>query len=270
MHERSSIKDILSDKKRVLAAFVAACALTSLGIKGCDYTHDKLHPTIGVGVKDDDVTELAELLERSSYSAYDAEGTPTVADEEMMGAVIDFQTSSAPGADEIEDDDIGHVQKGDATWDALEETAMGKTPENLPAACYETGDIICVVEKPGDLPEASLHVMHNGKQKFQIDEVGVGKAETPTDKGVFTVSPSRMHKIYFSKDPKAHHAAMPRSMFYNNGEAIHFSRLKAEMEDEYPGSNGCVTIGNFGQADRTFEYARAVIGNGGTVKVVIE
>ena len=254
--------------RRKAGAAAAVLAMGGATVLGYTTIHDAMNPVIHVGTTDSDVGELADLLESSSLAAYDANGTPTTADEKMMRAVIEVQTEQLLPNGEIDDEEVGQIQYGDATWDALEDSVMGETPENLPDECYKKGDIICVIED-ADTPSGTIHIMHDGKQKFSIEDVGTGAPETPTDEGEFSVDPNRMAPVHFSSDSHSEGVPMPNAIFYNGGEAFHFSRLKAEKGDDYPGSGGCVTIGDYEAASQLYRYVGQVARDGRSVKVLV-
>ncbi len=248
--------------KPVRASVLGAAALATVvvGKAGYDQVHDMRHPTILIGTVDKDVADLYKLLKGSKYSAYDAGDTaPTRATEDLMGAVLNFQLDQGTSAEKI-----GIIKHNDDTWDRLSDTQAEGTPEDLPTACYEQTDVICITQDAEEL-EADIHVLHDGELKFAIEGAGVGTPDNPTDNGSFEVV--RMHKVYFSKTYGG--VAMPYAMFFNKGEAVHLSRKNAEEGDNYPGSAGCVTIGDAEQARILFDYTQQVTGYGRPMRVIV-
>lgn len=256
------LRDLSMPVKLGLGALTATSVVLA-GREALHLIHDHRHPEIRVGTEHGDVSQLATLLEGSKFSAYDDEGdTPETADTKLMTAVIAFQVDRG-----IDSKYVGSVREGDKTWDALEDSQADDTPEGLPAACYEDQDAICIVQDKAEL-SGDLYVMHDGKEKFHIENTGIGKPSDPSDDGEFVIDPSRMYEVgYFSQT--YNHAPMPFAMFYNGGEAIHFSQLKARTGDDYPGSSGCITIGNVEQASDLFDYTKQVVNNGRSMNVVV-
>lgn len=262
----ATVLDRLRNAPTAAKVAIGLTATTALFLGGREIAHqihDARHPLIHVGTTDEDVRTLATMLENSNSSAYDVEGTPSkTASRTLMQSVIRFQITHG-----IDGKNIGIVREGDDTWDALKDEQSGATPDDLPAVCYTYADAICVVTDQGSR-SGNLYVMHEANEKFRIKDVGIGTEADPSDEGEFTVDPMRMYETgYFSRS--AHDVAMPFAMFYNGGEAIHFSRLKAEKGTEYPGSAGCVTIGSLDAAETLYHYTEDVVGDGRTMHVVV-
>ena len=241
------IGDIISSKG-LTAAALGLTAVTSLAIAG-KLTHDMRHPEIRVGVTDSDVDTLAEMLEESSLTPYRASTSGSEADTSLMRAVIRVQ---AANPDKIEDESIGKIREGDDTWDVIKDSKLEGDVE-VPPECTGDGNVICI-EKDPISPSGTLTVLQDGNPKISIEDVGVGKPSEPTDVGEFKVNPARMFETYFSRSAPYEGVPMPYSVFYNGGEAIHFSATKAAMGKDYPGSGGCVTIGSIDAARSLYNY----------------
>lgn len=134
---------------------------------------------------------------------------------------------------------------------------MRRPPKGLPKECYTNQDVICIGQNSEEV-SGTLHVMHDGREKFKIDDVGVGRPGAESDNGSFEISFTQKFG-YTSSLPEAKGAPMPAWMQYNGGEGIHFSPTKAEKGDDYPGSFGCITIGQWALANSLFEYVEGVL-----------
>lgn len=108
----------------------------------------------------------------------------------------------------------------------------------------KTGRAICVSKR-----ESTLAWVVNGKIQFTMD-VRFGSSKLPTRNGAFKVTwKSRNHvsSIY--------HSAMPFSLFFDGGRAVHFSR--SFMEFGYRGNSaGCVNTRDYEQSRILFDLAR--------------
>lgn len=247
--------------QRIALGGTAALMTVILAKEGYDTVHDYRHPVIMTGVEHSDVGELKTMLEESGSSSYDADGTSDVADVALIEAIQDFQLAQ----DDLDDEDIGVIREDDATWELISEDEAVKTPEGLPTDCKNAEDAICIV-KDADDKSAELYVMHEGEAKFSVDRTGIGKSSDPSDNGTFTVDPNRLYQSHVSDK---HGSSMPYSIFYNGGEAIHFSRTLAMEGDDYPGSFGCITIGEIDDAEKLFTYTRQVVADGREMNVVV-
>lgn len=254
--ERLNQKSLLI---KIGAGILATGALVG-GLKvGSNYLHDRRHPEIEIGTQHDDVSELRDLLEHSATSAYASDSSSDIADVELMYALMQYQQIN-----DLPDDRTGKVREGDDTWNHLEDNQV-TTPEDLPAACTQEGDVICVVRQ-NDEGLGDLHVLRDGKEKFRVENVGVGRPSEPSDDGEFSINPTRLEEQYFNDEG----IPMPYAMFYNGGEAIHQSPRLAEDSDSYPGSYGCVTIADSDAAEQLFHYTQDIINDGRTMAVVVD
>ncbi len=146
---------------------------------------------------------------------------------------------------------------GRNTWRVLLDGATSTAPPattataaSLPAKCRTTSKSICVVK--GSESRARLYAVQNSTVVHSFD-VRTGDGRGPsyvTTQGTFQVEPNRKHVQYTSK---AYGSEMPYSMFYNRGQAIHYSASFAN--DGYAGSShGCVNIGSLADAKWLFDW----------------
>jgi hypothetical protein len=111
----------------------------------------------------------------------------------------------------------------------------------MPRPCY-TGKIICI-----DKSTRTLRLLTNGRTIVRMDaRFGSTISHTPTHEGMF--------RVYW-KD--ANHvstlfgSAMPYSMFFSGGQAIHYSSDFARRG--YAGaSHGCVNMRDYGKIKKLF------------------
>ena len=109
----------------------------------------------------------------------------------------------------------------------------------MPRACY-TGKIVCI-----DKSDRVLRLLVNGKTIVRMD-VRFGASRTPTRNGMFRVywkNADHVSSLWGS--------AMPYSMFFSGGQAIHYSSDFARRG--YSGaSHGCVNIRDYSRARTLF------------------
>ncbi|HVE24048.1 MAG TPA: L,D-transpeptidase [Sporichthya sp.] len=112
----------------------------------------------------------------------------------------------------------------------------------MPRACY-SGKIICI-----DKSSRTLRLLTNGRTIVRMP-VRFGAASTPTRNGMF--------RIYY-KDAdhvsRLYGSAMPYSMFFSGGQAIHYSSDFARRG--YAGaSHGCVNVRDYGKIKTLYANA---------------
>ncbi|TDC52484.1 peptidoglycan-binding protein [Jiangella ureilytica] len=190
-------------------------------------------PTIlGPGDTGDQVRELQARLKQIDW--YSGDVTDTYGDT-TAASVKGFQEKREfPATGEVDQ----------RTWDKL--VAMTRTPtddelnnrepENngggaagLDERCL-TGRVLCI-----DKSTTSLRWVVDGEVRMTLD-VRFGTEETPTREGAFDVyrkSRDHVSSIY--------HTPMPYAMFFDGGQAVHFSPDFAE-NGYNGGSHGCVNV----------------------------
>ena len=131
-----------------------------------------------------------------------------------------------------------------ATWKALARLA---TPVGvLPNRCTEVKVALCA-----DKTSRIIRYVVNGKVKLTLD-ARFGLPGMDTGDGVFTVN--RKSRDHVST---AYHTWMPFAMFFNGGEAVHYSPYFAR--DGYNGgSHGCIGVRDIKAAE--WLYDRVPIG----------
>ena len=122
-------------------------------------------------------------------------------------------------------------------------TPMGNTPGELDPRC-RTGRALCI-----DKTSRTLRFVVDGKVLRTVD-VRFGASYSPTREGVFHVyrkDANHVSKLYGS--------AMPDSMFFSRGQAVHYSSDFAARG--YAGaSHGCVNVRDRAGIDWIFSHAR--------------
>ncbi|WP_019874772.1 L,D-transpeptidase [Sporichthya polymorpha] len=110
----------------------------------------------------------------------------------------------------------------------------------MPRTCY-TGKIICV-----DKSKRVVRLVNNGKISVRLD-ARFGSSRTPTRNGMFRVywkSRNHVSSLYGS--------AMPFSLFFSGGQAIHYSSDFARRG--YSGaSHGCVNTRDYSRMRKLFD-----------------
>ncbi len=122
-------------------------------------------------------------------------------------------------------------------------TPMGNTPGKLDPRCL-TGRALCI-----DKSSRTLRYVVDGKVQRTVD-VRFGASYSPTREGVFHVywkDANHVSKLYGS--------AMPDSMFFSKGQAVHYSSDFAARG--YAGaSHGCVNVRDRAGIDWLFAHVR--------------
>ncbi|MGQ0631251.1 MAG: L,D-transpeptidase [Sporichthyaceae bacterium] len=112
-----------------------------------------------------------------------------------------------------------------------------------PSVC-ERGRIVCI-----DKSDRTIRLRENGHTVLKLD-ARFGASRTPTREGMFRV-------FWKNKDhvSKLFGSAMPFSMFFSGGQAIHYS--SDFLRNGYRGaSHGCVNTREYGKMRRLFEAVR--------------
>lgn len=126
--------------------------------------------------------------------------------------------------------------------------ALAKLPQGCkPRAPYTywRGLEFCVIQ--GDQRPGKIWVVFDGKtvlEQSRYDRTARsgngppsdGSAQNPTRNGQYRVDPNRIYLKTFSK---LFHVWMPYTMYFDGGEAIHYS---SEFARGYPYSHGCVGV----------------------------
>jgi lipoprotein-anchoring transpeptidase ErfK/SrfK len=143
-----------------------------------------------------------------------------------VGALSATTTADAVVAPKVAPQAVVVPQKAAAV--ATSSAVVGKY--RLDKRCLSKGRVLCINKKTRKL----VYVV-NGKA-VQVADARFGARKTPTRNGVFKVY--RKDKNHVSS---LYHSAMPYSMFFSGGQAVHYSSdFKARG---YNGaSHGCVNI----------------------------
>jgi lipoprotein-anchoring transpeptidase ErfK/SrfK len=124
-----------------------------------------------------------------------------------------------------------------------EVTPMGNVPGRLDARCL-TGRAICI-----DKTSRTLRFVVDGQVRRTVD-VRFGASYSPTREGVFSVywkDADHVSRLYGS--------AMPYSMFFSKGQAVHYSSDFAARG--YAGaSHGCVNVRDHAGIKWLFDHVR--------------
>lgn len=144
---------------------------------------------------------------------------------------------------------------GRNTWRAL--GSSGQTASNaatsvssLPAKCQTNAKTICIVK--GNRSEAILYAVQN-KSIVMTLKVRTGDARGSnyaTTEGAYSVG-----RRYVTYTSKAYDTPMPYSLFFNGGQAIHYSDTFRQQGYGNGSSHGCVNISNKSDAKRLYEWS---------------
>ncbi len=123
---------------------------------------------------------------------------------------------------------------------------------NIDSRCYTGARVMCASKK-----DRKLYYVVNGKVVKVLD-ARFGARSNPTRNGV--------HYVYFKS---RHHVSsiygteMPWAMFFNGGQAVHYSSNFARVGWNHPGSGGCINI----RDAKTLDWMYKQIRNGDKVVV---
>jgi len=212
-------------------------------------------PTLKQGDRGECVRLAQQKL--AQHGTFNDDGFTTYFGTVTDAATREFQRNTGVAVDGI----IGPI-----TWGKLTETTATPAPEPtgaVPNECLtSTAKTICIDKHGGS--EATLYALDN-KHIMEQMPVRTGDArgaQYATTAGAFSVG--RMYEEYQSREFNG--ADMPYSMFFNGGQAIHYSEDFAQ--NGYNGgaaSHGCVNVGDREKARWLFEwselYTRVIVTN---------
>ncbi len=197
----------------------------------------KLHAgrtLLGPQTSGDEVRDLQARLKQIAWYFADVTGTygPVT-----IGAVKGFQAKREIPVTGLVDQrtlDRLHAMTRTPTDDELHNIAIGSatTRTRLDARCL-TGRALCI-----DKTSRTLRWVVDGKVRSTL-AVRFGASYSPTREGVFHVgwkSANHVSKLYGS--------AMPYSMFFSGGQAVHYSSDFA-ARGYYGASHGCVNVRDY-------------------------
>ena len=125
-----------------------------------------------------------------------------------------------------------------ATWKKL--ASIAGTIDKLPKACTDVDKAICA-----DKTQKIIRWVVKGQVKMTVD-ARFGLPGTPTGEGTF-----RVHQRDYDHTSSLYRTWMPRALFFNGGQAVHFSPYF--LRDGYNGgSHGCIGIRDMEKATWLF------------------
>ncbi len=178
-------------------------------------------------------SKVATLQDRLSWIGFDVSTSNVALDafgRSTKGAVKAFQSKNWLPA-------TGKVNK--RTWRMLKKQA--EPVGVLPLRCTEVKRSLCI-----DKTSRTLRYVVKGKVKM-ITDARFGQPGMETDEGVFAVKEKS-----FNHTSSLYGSWMPRAMFFNGDEAVHYSPDFATYGYAH-GSHGCVGIRDMELATRLFE-----------------
>lgn len=244
----------------VLASLVVAGAiiigsigfgLTSTNAATYNNCAQDVKPTLRQGDRGECVRLAQQLL--AQHGTFNDDGFTTYFGIVTDAATRDFQRNAGITVDGI----IGPI-----TWSKLLEGTQTRQIQlvsrqsqstTVPSKCLtSTAKTICIDKHGGS--KATLYALDN-KQIMEQMPVRTGDArgaKYATTVGAFSVG--RMYEDYQSREFDG--ADMPYSMFFNGGQAIHYSEDFAQNGYNGGGaSHGCVNIGDREKARWLFEWS---------------
>jgi peptidoglycan hydrolase-like protein with peptidoglycan-binding domain len=196
---------------------------------------------LGPGDQGEDVRDLQARLKQIYWFNADVTG---VYGEVTATAVRGFQAKrEIPVTGEVDRRTLDRLHAMTATPTDAELHNRGNTPGALDARC-RTGRVLCI-----DKTSSTLRWVVDGSVRQTVD-VRFGASTTPTREGVFHVylkDADHVSRLYGS--------AMPYSMFFSGGQAVHYSSDFASVG--YAGaSHGCVNVRDYDGLGQLYAQVR--------------
>ena len=196
---------------------------------------------LGSGDQGDQVRDLQARLKQIYWFNADVTG---VYGEVTTAAVRGFQAKrEIPVTGEVDQRTLDRLYAMTATPTDAELHNRGNTPGGLDPRC-RTGRVLCI-----DKTSSTLRWVVDGSVRQTLD-VRFGASTTPTREGVFHVyvkDADHVSRLYGS--------AMPYSMFFSGGQAVHYSSDFATVG--YAGaSHGCVNVRDYDGLGQLYSQVR--------------
>ena len=161
-----------------------------------------------------------------------------ISESELQSARFGPSTRKAVSAFQSKFFGSQHGRIGTVTWKAL--ARISGRVWDLPRACTEQTSL-CV-----DMSQRVLRYVVDGRVVLTLD-ARFGMPSHPTGRGTFTVrAKSRNHVS------SKYHTWMPFAMFFNGGEAVHYSPY-FDRDGYRGGSHGCVNLRDIARAEWLFD-----------------
>lgn len=116
---------------------------------------------------------------------------------------------------------------------------------NLDSRCFTGARVMCASKSA-----RKLYYVRNGKVAYVLD-ARFGAASYPTREGVHHVFWKSRHHV-----SSIYGTAMPWAMFFNGGQAVHYSDNFRRVGWDHPGSGGCINIRDAKTLDRIYREVR--------------
>lgn len=196
---------------------------------------------LGPGDQGDQVRDLQARLKQIYWFDTDVTG---VYGDVTAAAVRGFQAKrEIPATGEVDQRTLDRLYAMTSTPTAAELHNRGNTPGALDARC-RTGRVLCI-----DKTSSTLRWVVDGTVRQTLD-VRFGASTTPTREGAFEVylkDADHVSRLYGS--------AMPYSMFFSGGQAVHYSSDFAAVG--YAGaSHGCVNVRDYDGLGQLYAQVR--------------
>ncbi|MDI6909418.1 peptidoglycan-binding protein [Nocardioides sp.] len=196
---------------------------------------------VGPGDQGDEVRDLQARLKQIYWFNADVTG---VYGDVTATAVRGFQAKrEIPVTGEVDQRTLDRLYAMTSTPTDAELHNRGNTPGALDPRC-RTGRVLCI-----DKTSSTLRWVVDGAVRQTLD-VRFGASSTPTREGVFHVyvkDADHVSRLYGS--------AMPYSMFFSGGQAVHYSSDFAAVG--YAGaSHGCVNVRDYDGLGQLYAQVR--------------
>lgn len=208
-------------------------------------------PTLRTGDKGTCVQVAQQLLTAKGVFNRTAT-TPSTFGPATTASTIAFQHQSGLVQDGV---------IGPKTWAALlggtstpSTAARPASASGLPASCRKAGKTICIVKASGS--HAKLYAVQTSAGRSEIvRSMNVRTGDARGSNYVTTTGGFSVGRRYVDYTSKAYDAPMPHSLFFNGGQAIHYSPDFAARGYDGGASHGCVNIGSRSDAKWLYEWS---------------
>jgi lipoprotein-anchoring transpeptidase ErfK/SrfK len=187
-------------------------------------------PLLSPGDSGDEVRDLQARLRQIYWYAGDVTGDYG---KDTVTAVRGFQAKrQIPVTGVVDQRTVDRLDAMTVKPGYREKHNLGNTPGALDARC-KTGRVICI-----DKTSRTLRWVVDGKVRKTMD-VRFGAYYSPTREGVF-----RVYSMDADHVSGLYDSAMPYSMFFSGGQAVHYSSDFAARGYE-GASHGCVNVRDY-------------------------
>ncbi len=239
----------------VIAAVAASTAPVSAATyNGSEATCKSNRPTLRTGDNGTCVRVAQKLLATKGVFNRTAR-TPSTFGPATTASTIAFQRHAGLVQDGVIGNNTWNALLGGAAPSTTTTPTSTTSASGLPASCRRAAKTICIVKAAGS--RAKLYAVQTSAGKSQVlRSMDVRTGDARGSKYTTTTGSFSVGDRYVDYTSKAYNAPMPYSLFFNGGQAIHYSGTFAEDGyDNNASSHGCVNVGRRSDAKWLYEWS---------------